>query len=209
MPDTPVTLEPDEKQVPSPTPSVSGPADQPGVKEGVEDTRSPSEKAAWARVTEEANKRRAVEEKLQKIEDENKKVRDEELKAQGDYKTLLDEQTKQLDALKAVNEEFEKQQKARREMIYESLSEEQRKIADTIGSLEGLELYAKSVASGAGLPTDTGVPGRPGGEYGGYSSRAEWAAKDSEAYSKWKAERRPTGVSGSVTLPDGTVRLIK
>lgn len=211
MTDTPVIPEPDDKKVPPSKEDVKTPPAEPSGAKPDEDTRTPAEKALGIRLKEEADKRRAAEEKLQKITDEQDKIRQAELEEKGQYKELLEEEKKKREKLEAESKEKDEklekhaeQEKARREALLDALTEEQREIAETIGTLAHLEKYVRSVTGGA-IPTDKGKPGRGGpGKYpGGFATKTEFAAKDPDGYEKWKKESRPPLSIGTVTIPPG------
>lgn len=199
---------PDEKQEASPKESASPPAEPSGAKAD-DDERSPEVKALNIRLKEEADKRRTVENKLQKLEEANEKARKDQLEEEGKISQLLEESKAENVKLKEASDAWKEYQTAKTEEILSELTDEQKEIAKEIPTLAGLEKYAKSLDI-TGLPVSNASPGRGGqGEFGGYSSRAEWAANDPDGFSKDKQTKRTGGVPSSLRTPDGTFKSVK
>jgi hypothetical protein len=192
-----VTPNPDENKGLS-----EGKPETPTASPGEKGEESPEVIALRARIKEEADKRREYEAQLAKLQEEQEKIRQAELEKQGEYKTLLEEERKAKEELAKKAEAWDNYQKARREHIYEKLTDDQKKVADNIPTLEGLELYFGQVSSTKTVPTAGDEPGGRKGEFGGYASKAEFAQADPEGYEKWRKDSQVLRFkSGTVRLP--------
>ena len=113
-------------------------------------------------------------------------ARNNELEKQGEYKKLLDEANAKLEKSSVVVKEYEEYKTNKRSSLMETLTEDADKsIAESL-PLDKLELYVSKVNKASSLPTNTSRAAnqQPQGDFGGYSSFAEWASKDPEGYQK-------------------------
>jgi|10_taG_2_1085330.scaffolds.fasta_scaffold48163_3 hypothetical protein len=112
-------------------------------------------------------------------------ARKKDLEKQGEYKTLLDEQAKELDKYKADSTAWNDYKTNKRESIMETITnDEDKKIAEKLPISE-LEMFANRVTQTNTLGTPNQRPAnstKGTGEFGGYSSYAEWATKDPKGY---------------------------
>ena len=123
---------------------------------------------------------------LDKVKADQETARNKELEKQGEYKKLLEEANAKLEKSSVVVKEYEEYKTNKRDSLMESLTEDTDKsIAEGL-SLDKLELYVSKVNKASSLPTNTSRAAnqQPKGNFGGYSSYAEWATKDPEGYQK-------------------------
>ena len=119
----------------------------------------------------------------QKLETDHKK----ELERQGEYKTLLEEQSKELDKYKADSIAWNDYQTNKRASIMETITNDDDKLIAEDLSLAKLEKFANRVTqtNTVGTPNQRTANSTKGtGEFGGFSSYVEWAEKDPEGYKK-------------------------
>ena len=122
--------------------------------------------------------------KLQKIEESQEAARKKELEKQGEYKTILDEQEKKMAKLQADSDAWNTYKTNKRASIMETITNDDDKAIAEGLSLNKLEMFANRVTQ---TPKSVNTPNQrpantPTGEYGGYSSYAEWAMKDPKGY---------------------------
>ena len=119
--------------------------------------------------------------KLDKIQSDQESARKKELEKQGEYKTLLEEQGKELDKYKADSTAWNDYKTNKRDSIMETITnDDDRDIAKDL-SLAKLEKFANRVTqtNNVGTPNQSPANSTKGtGDYGGYSSWAEYAQKD-------------------------------
>ena len=123
---------------------------------------------------------------LDKVNADQETARNKELEKQGEFKKLLDEANAKLEKSSVVVKEYEEYKTNKRNSLMETLTEDTDKsIAEGL-SLDKLELYVSKVNKTSSLPTNTSRAAnqQPVGDFGGYSSYAEWATKDPEGYQK-------------------------
>ena len=125
---------------------------------------------------------------LEKLRANENTKREKSLKEQGEYKKLLDEKTSAYDTLNAKHGELQSkvdtESKARREKALSQLPEDQHKFTTGMDDLT-LEEFVITKTTGNTLKTNSSRPGQgKTGEFGGYSSTAEWAQKDGPGFTK-------------------------
>ena len=118
---------------------------------------------------------------LDKMKADQESVRKKKLEEDGQLKTLLDEQAKDLDKYKTQANEYTEYKANKRADIMETITnDEDKEIADGL-SLDKLEMFANRVTqtNAVGTPNQRPANSTKGtGEFGGYSSWAEFAMKD-------------------------------
>ena len=118
---------------------------------------------------------------LDKFTAERETARQQELEKQGEYKTLLGEANAKIEKLSTVANEYTEYKSNKRASIMESITDDNDKlIADGL-SLDKLEMFANRVTqtNTVGTPNQRPANSTKGtGEFGGYSSWAEFAMKD-------------------------------
>ena len=134
-----------------------------------------------------AQKHKAVDEansykaKYEELQAKQETARQKELEKQGEYKTLLDEANAKIDKLSGVAEEYTTYKTNKRASLMETISnDEDKSIAEDL-SLAKLEKFANSVTqtNTVGTPNQRPANSTKGtGDFGGYSSWAEYAQKD-------------------------------
>ena len=119
--------------------------------------------------------------KYQEMESKQEANRKKELEKQGEYKTLLDEANAKNEKLSTIANEYTEYKPNKRASIMETItSDEDKSIAEDL-SLAKLEKFANRVTqtNNVGTPNQRPANSTKGtGEFGGYSSWAEFAMKD-------------------------------
>jgi len=199
MGDTPAPQDPAVNLNPANPPADPGlPKDPPQPTPGEEPEN------AQIRIDKLKKQRDEAYQKLQKFEQEKEKARVEKLKEQGKLSEILQEresENKKLkEQIKAAQKVFDEQ----REALMDGMTDQQKLVASSITDMVALQIYADSLKKTTNVPIDGSPPGAPAGGYGGYKTRAEYAANDPDGYMKWRQSQRATpGFSGSVRLPGG------
>tara|TARA_R100001463_G_scaffold122309_1_gene178744 strand:+ start:4357 stop:4884 length:528 start_codon:yes stop_codon:yes gene_type:complete len=120
-------------------------------------------------------------EKLAKIEQAQEQQRKADLEKQGEYKTLLDEQGRELEKYKADSTAWNEYKTNKRASIMETITNDDDKLIAEDLSLGKLEKFANRVTqtNTVGTPNQRPANSSKGtGAFGGYSSWAEFAMKD-------------------------------
>ena len=134
-----------------------------------------------------AQKHKAVDEansykaKYEELQAKQETARQKELEKQGEYKTLLDEANAKIEKLSGVAEEYTTYKTNKRASIMETISNDDDKLIAEDLSLDKLEKFAKRVGqtNTVGTPNQRPANSTKGtGDFGGYSSWAEFAQKD-------------------------------
>ena len=133
---------------------------------------------------------------LDKVNANQEATRKAELEKQGEYKTLLGEANAKLEKAQADVKAWSDYKTNKRTTLMEQITDDSDKaIAESL-PLEKLELYVSKVNKASSLPTNTSRAAnqQPQGDFGGYSSFAEWATKDPEGYQKENNSITGTGI---------------
>lgn len=128
-----------------------------------------------------------VRSQLDKFKADQEAARKKELEKQGEYKTLLDEQAKDLAKFQADSEAWNKYKTNKRANIMESITNDDDKLIAEGLSLDKLEVFAKRVTqtNTVGTPNQRPANSNKGtGDFGGYSSWAEFAINDPQGADK-------------------------
>ena len=122
---------------------------------------------------------------IEKMSAENKSKAEAKLVEDGKLKEALDLMTKERDSFKTQADQWNSYQTNKRESLMSKLTEEDDKsIADGL-SLDKLEKYVSKVVNVSAPSTSSArAATAKAGDFGGYSSYAEWATKDPEGYKK-------------------------
>ena len=134
---------------------------------------------------------------LDKVKADQEAARISELEKQGEYKKLLDEANAKLKESSVVVKEYEEYKTNKRNTLMEQLTEDNDKsIAESL-PLDKLELYVSKVNKVSSLPTNTSRAAnqQPQGDFGGYSSYAEWATKDPKGYKEANSTPQAQGIN--------------
>ena len=118
---------------------------------------------------------------LDKFTAEQETARQKQLEKQGEYKTLLGEANAKNEKLSAIANEYTEYKTNKRSSIMESITDDNDKVIAEGLSLDKLEMFAKRVTqtNTVGTPNQRPANSTKGtGEFGGYSSWAEFAMKD-------------------------------
>ena len=130
---------------------------------------------------------------IDKLNQDNKSKAEAKLVEDGKLKEALDIMTKERDTFKGQSEQWTKYQSEKRENLMSKLTtDEDKSIADGLSDLNKLETYVNKVTT-INNPSTSQARATTGkaGDFGGYSSYAEWASKDPEGYKK--ANQTPQG----------------
>ena len=121
---------------------------------------------------------------LDKIKADQEASRQKQLEKQGEYKTLLEEANLKLEKAQVDVKAWSEYKTNKRNTLMEQLTDDSDKTIAEGLSLEKLELYVGKVTKANSLPTNTSraASQQPQGDFGGYSSYAEWASKDPKGY---------------------------
>ena len=134
-----------------------------------------------------AQKHKAVDEansyksQLEELQAKQETARKKELEKQGEYKTLLDEANAKIEKLSSVAEEYNVYKTNKRASLMENITNDDDKLIAEDLSLDKLEKFANRVGqtNSVGTPNQRPANSTKGtGEFGGYSSWAEFAMKD-------------------------------
>jgi hypothetical protein len=111
-----------------------------------------------------------AEAKLEQIEADAEKARQAKLKEDGEFKTVIDEQNSELEALRKRDATYTAEQKARRELLLDKLSDDDKEIVEDM-PLAKLEKYVGKQNTQTGdTPPPRGAHQRgAGSDYPGWS----------------------------------------
>lgn len=132
--------------------------------------------------TENETLRKQIEEQQQK----DAQAREEQLKKNNQHEVIIKELKDELAIEKKGNDEFKSYKSSKRETLMEKLPEPRREFAEGM-NLSKLEKFVESELNTINNPlkTDSSRPAQgKAGEFGGYSSVAEWAQKDGAGFTK-------------------------
>ena len=130
----------------------------------------------------------ANEKRISEYEAKEKAEQERILKEKGEFQTILDRKDVELkDALSKANE-WDEYKSARRQAYLEGLPEDKHEIFKALPYDKAEKFYQMETANSGGQNAGKTDSSRAGttvkGEFGGYSSPAEWAANDQEGYQK-------------------------
>ena len=133
-----------------------------------------------------ANQVGKLQAQIDKMNADNKSKAEAKLVEDGKLKEALDLMTKERDSFKGQAEQWNSYQADKRESLMGKLTtDEDKSIAEGLSDLNKLETYVNKVTNVNAPSTSTAraTTGKAG-DFGGYSSYAEWATKDPEGYKK-------------------------
>ena len=127
-----------------------------------------------------------MQEQLNTIDADNKSKREERMKKNEEYTTLLAEKDAEIEKYKGTANKWNDYETSRRDALVNRLPENKQKFVSSM-SLQDLEEFVDietaSLNKGTGMDSSrAGAKASGSGEYGGYSSYAEWAEKDPNSY---------------------------
>tara|TARA_R100000655_G_scaffold4394_8_gene14122 strand:- start:4077 stop:4658 length:582 start_codon:yes stop_codon:yes gene_type:complete len=134
-----------------------------------------------------AEERDSLRAELDKIKANQESQRKQELEKQGEYKTLLEEQGKELEKYKADSNAWNDYKTNKRASLMENITNDDDKLIAEDLSLAKLEKFVGRVTqtNAVGTPNQRPANSTKGtGQYGGYSSWAEYAQKDPQGAEK-------------------------
>ena len=135
-------------------------------------------------------KNQALESKLEQFEKDKATARQNKMEEAGEFKTILAEKDSEIESLTKKAGEYGNYLNTRKSELLESFSEDDREQFSHL-PLSDIEKLSKRLNV-----STTNVPNVPEGrdanlgEFGGYKSYEEWAAKDPDGYKK--ANQSPT-----------------
>ena len=121
---------------------------------------------------------------IDKMNQDNKSKAEAKMVEDGKLKEALDIVTQERDSFKTQSEQWNKYQTDKRENLMSKLTDDTDKsIAEGLTDLSKLETYVNKVVTVNAPSTSTAraTTGKAG-DFGGYSSYAEWAEKDPKGY---------------------------
>ena len=137
-----------------------------------------------------------MQEQLNTIDASNKAKREERMKKNEEYTTLLTEKDAEIEKLSAYKTQWNDYEASRRDALQSKLPENKQKFASTMNLTdleEFVEIESANLNKGTGM--DSSRQGaNPSGEFGGYSSPAEWASKDPQGYAKSRNDLSNRGI---------------
>ena len=138
-----------------------------------------TQKNEWKVQAEEANA------KLADFEAKAAKAREAKMVENDEYKTLLAEKDAQISKLTEVSNQWNTYQEETRTSLMEKLPEDKREFGEgmDLSKLQKfVETEVQSVNPNANKTNSARQGVNPSGEFGGFSSHAEWADKDPSGY---------------------------
>ena len=156
-----------------------------------------------ARLDEVIAQRNSLRNEMDEIKQKQEADRKKELEKQGEYKTLLEEQGKELEKYKADSTAWNDYKTNKRASLMESITNDDDKLIAEDLSLAKLEKFVGRVSqtNTVGTPNQRPANSTKGtGEYGGFDSAMEWVEKDPEGYEKAKAQK-DGGKFGNIFTP--------
>ena len=127
-----------------------------------------------------------MQEQLNTIDADNKAKREERMKKNDDYKTLLTEKDAEIDKLSGFKTQWNEYEASRRDALQSKLPENKQKFASSMKLVEleeFVDIETANLNKGTGIDSSrAGAKPQDSGDFGGYTSYAEWAAKDPRGY---------------------------
>ena len=133
---------------------------------------------------------------IDKMNSDNKSKAEAKMVEDGKLKEALDIVTKERDSFKTQSDQWGKYQADKRENLMSKLTDDTDKsIADGLSDLNKLETYVNKVVN-VNAPSTSQARATTGnvGDFGGYSSYAEWASKDPKGYEKANSTVQGAGI---------------
>ena len=121
---------------------------------------------------------------IDKMNSDNKSKAEAKMVEDGKLKEALDIVSKERDSFKTQADQWNTYQTDKRESLMSKLTtDEDKSIADGLSDLNKLETYVNKVVN-VNAPSTSSARATTGkaGEFGGYSSYAEWASNDPKGY---------------------------
>tara|TARA_R100000458_G_C8253257_1_gene229788 strand:- start:722 stop:1300 length:579 start_codon:yes stop_codon:yes gene_type:complete len=131
---------------------------------------------------------------LSKMESAQEEQRQEAMKKNQEFEALYNETNSQLSKFKEQNEVYKNDLSAIREGLVNQVSEDRRYITDGM-SMANLQKFVQDeqMVANSNKTSSARAGETAKGEFGGYSSHAEWASKDPATY---KQENQTTDARG-------------
>ena len=168
-------------------------ASQNNVSDGIPKTRFDEVNNKYKDMT---TQNQELQAQLDKFKSDQAAERQKQLEEQGKWKDIAEERGKELEKTQADLKVWSEYKTNKRNTLMEQLTEDNDKsIAESL-PLDKLELYVSKVNKVTSLPTNTGRAGTqvPKGDFGGYSSFAEWAEKDPKGYKEANSTPQGQGI---------------
>lgn len=147
--------------------------------------------------------------KLSEFQSKEEKAKQKKLEEEGKYREIIADKDSVVNKLANENEALKGYQESRRETLLSLLPESDRDIYSGL-ELINLEKHVDKLKQKQSVTIDGSTPTREGqGDFGGYSSRTEYATKDPEGYAKWKADQTTLRYSAGVVRLPGQEPMIK
>ena len=133
---------------------------------------------------------------IDKMSADNKSKAEAKLVEDGKLKEALDIVTKERDDYKASSDQWTTYQTDKRESLMSKLTtDEDKSIGEGLSDLNKLETYVNKVVN-VNAPSTSSARATTGkaGDFGGYSSYAEWATKDPKGYQEANNSVKGSGI---------------
>ena len=133
---------------------------------------------------------------IDKMNSDSKSRAEAKMVEDGKLKEALDLVTKERDTFKGQSEQWNTYQTDKRESLMSKLTDDTDKnIAEGLRDLNKLETYVNKVVN-VNAPSTSKARATTGkvGDFGGYSSYAEWASKDPKGYEKANSTVQGAGI---------------
>ena len=130
-----------------------------------------------------------LKQQLEKYQADEKAKEEKLLQEKGEFQTILDRKDAELEKANKKGTMWDEYETARRKTLTEGLPEAKQKFAVSM-PLQDLEEFSslESISANAGKTDSSRAGTTAKGEFGGYSSLAEWAMKDPAGCDKHLAE---------------------
>ena len=124
-----------------------------------------------------------LKQQLEKYQADEKAKEEKLLQEKGEFQTILDRKDAELEKANKKGTMWDEYETARRKTLTEGLPEAKQKFAVSM-PLQDLEEFSslESISANAGKTDSSRAGTTAKGEFGGYSSHAEWATKDPKGY---------------------------
>tara|TARA_Y100000588_G_C14275812_1_gene934292 strand:- start:6103 stop:6666 length:564 start_codon:yes stop_codon:yes gene_type:complete len=125
----------------------------------------------------------SLQSEIAKMKSSKEAERQEAMKKNEEFETLYTETQAKLDKQTTINEGLKKDVDGFRAGLLEQLPEERREFGTSMDMATLQKFVSTELQTANADKTNQSRPGnQPGGEFGGYSSHAEWATKDPKGY---------------------------
>ena len=163
--------------------SVSNPSTKAGETKETPLHENPRFKEVIGQRNEVRDENANLKQQLDKYQADEKAKEEKLLQEKGEFQTILDRKDAELEKANKKGAMWDDYEAARRKTLTEGLPEAKQKFAVSM-PLQDLEEFSslESISANAGKTDSSRAGTTAKGEFGGYSSATEWAAKDPKGY---------------------------